>query len=119
MTKIKREEAKISVLTRNDHRKKSSFKINLKVLNRLVFVSILVFGVYYIIGANALTVKGFELMDLKKYAREINNENTNLEAKITALDSYNGLEEKIEKLDMVSVTKMDYIESKVDVVAKK
>lgn len=119
MTKIKREETKISVLTRNSHKKSSSLRINLKVFNKLVFALVLFFGVYYIIGANALTVKGFELMDLKKYAREIGNENSSLETKITAMDSYNDLDGKIKKLDMVSVTKMDYVENKADVVAKK
>lgn len=118
MTKIKREETKISVLTRNSH-KKSSLKINLKIFNGFVFASIVFLGVSYIMGANSLTVKGFELMDLKKNAREINNENGSLETRITALDSYNGLDEKIKDLGMVSVAKVDYIENKADVVAKK
>ena len=120
MTKIKKEETKISVLTRNNNYKKTtSLRINLKVLNGLVFALILVSGAYHIIGANALTVKGFELMDLKKYVREISSENNSLETKITAMDSYNDLGDKIKKMNMVSVTKMNYIENKADIVAKK
>lgn len=97
----------------------SKFKLNLRIFNNFLFILIVVLFVYYIVGVNDLTVKGFKLQELKKTQKEMEDGNNNLELKIMSLQSHNNLSEKIKKLDMVAVGKIDYISNASGYVAKK
>lgn len=118
MTQIKKEETKISVITNNGVKQKK-IRINLKTANKIIFSLALVIGIFYVAGVNDLTAKGFKLRDMKIKTREMNNDNQSLEAKITDLSSYNGLEERVKILGMVSVDSINYIEANEGVVAMK
>ncbi len=102
-----------------DKSKFQKFKINIRVFNKVLFAIIIALSVYYIAGSNDLTVKGFKLQELKKRSKELRNQNSNLELEIMALGAYNNLGEKISKLNMVAVGKVEYISATDALVAKK
>lgn len=94
-------------------------RINIKMFNKALFAVIIALFVYYIAGTNDLTVKGFKLQELKKMSKELGEQNNNLELQAMALGAYNNLGEKISKLDMVAVGKVEYISAADALVAKK
>lgn len=102
-----------------DKPKIKKFKLNLKIFNNFLFILIIALFVYYIAGANGLTVKGFKLQELKKMSKELRGQNNNLELEAMALGAYNNLGEKISKLNMVAVGKVEYISITDALVAKK
>jgi len=91
--------------------------INLNIFNKLLML-LMVFGaVYYVIGVNDLVVKGFELQALKKSYSSLENQNRDYNTYATSLKSYNNLEQRIQRLDMVQADKIDYLKSKKGSVA--
>lgn len=115
---IQTEETKISVITKSKLNKRG-FRINLRVLNKTLFVMIIMAGFLYIAGANELTVMGFKIREMKKQVTVINNENQDLETKITSISSYSDLGEKVKKLGMIKAERMKYVDSQETFVAKK
>lgn len=93
--------------------------LNLKNLNRLLLLIIIVGGIYYLIGINDLTVKGFKLYELKSRVNKLALENKDMELKITSLKSYNNLSERAKNISMVAVGDIDYITVIDEIVAKK
>lgn len=98
---------------------KERFKINLRIANNFLILLIIVLGVYYVAGANDITVKGFKLQELKVSMMETEDENNKLELKIMSLGSYNNLSERINELEMVAVGQVEYLSSAGSIVAKK
>lgn len=90
-----------------------------KMFNRFIMVMILISGIYFVISANDLSIKGFVLQELKLELADINKENKNINLKIMELESYDNISKKAKDLRMVKVEKMDYILVNPDVVAKK
>jgi len=118
MTQIQKEETKITVITTNEVKQKR-IRISLRAVNKAFFSVIIALVLTYIGVANDITVKGFELKDMKKTINEIEDNNRRLEAQITTVNSYCRLEEKIKTLGMVNVGKVNYISSLEGMVAKK
>lgn len=75
----------------------------LKVLNIFLLCVIVGAGVYYLTIINDLTVKGFQLMNLRKNSNNIINENKNIQLKLMSLKSYNNLSKRVKDLSMISV----------------
>lgn len=100
-------------------KKNKKKRFNIKMFNKMLFALIIVLGVYHIAGINDLTVKGFELQELKLKAMEINNSNNNLELRIMSLGSYNNLSKRIASLNMVPAEKVEYISAASSFVAKR
>ncbi len=99
--------------------RKKKFRINLNMLNKIIFSLIIVFGVYYVAGINDLTVKGFKLQELRVDLKEVEYDNDSLELKIMSTESSSALGERINGLDMVAVGNIEYISSAGSVVAIK
>jgi len=93
--------------------------LNLKIINLAILFIIIVSGVYYLIGTNDLTVKGFSQEKLREKNRQLAKENENLELSITLLSSYNNINSRIKNLKMVAVNNVDYLEVGVNVVARR
>jgi lipoate-protein ligase A len=93
--------------------------LNLKRFNQIIFVLIIVLGVYYVAGMNDLTVKGFKLQELKIGAGEATTEGAGLEQKIMSLKSNGDLNKRVGELNMVAVGNVEYISAISSVVAKK
>lgn len=94
-------------------------KINLMTVNKILFTLIIVAGVYYIAGINDLTVKGFKLQELKKEAIKLKDSNNILETEAMSLGSNGNLSERIKKLNMVAVGKVEYLSQTDSFVAMK
>lgn len=88
-------------------------------INKFLFVLTAALGIYYVATMNDLSVKGFRLQEIKKEAKELVDDNKNLELKLIALISFNNLNERIKSLGMTAAGKISYIESGAPVVAKK
>lgn len=76
-------------------------------------------GIYFVIIANDLSIKGFVLQELKIEVAEINKENKNIKLKIMELESYDNITKRADDLKMVKVEKIDYILLGSEAVAKK
>jgi hypothetical protein len=83
--------------------------ISLKSVNKGLLFLLFVCGIYYITTVNDLVVKGFVLQDLKVRAGVLNEDNHALNTRAVALKSCNDVSKRIEKLDMVTADKIDYI----------
>ncbi len=95
-------------------------KINLKTLNKVIYSLIIICGVYYLTGANDLSIKGFELQKLKRELSNTAAENKDMETRITYLDSYSSnLGQKIKALGMVAAGKADYLTAGSGAVARR
>ncbi|OIO06594.1 hypothetical protein CO115_03335 [Candidatus Falkowbacteria bacterium CG_4_9_14_3_um_filter_36_9] len=94
-------------------------KFNIKIFNNILLILIILLGVYYIIGINDLSIKGFQLLETKKIMNELNDENSDLEATTMSLQSYNNLNSRVKDLSMIPAGNIDYLSSKNDIVAKK
>ena len=116
MTQEMREE--MSLLDKVETNKKR-LKLDLKKFNSLLFISIIVFGVCYLLTMNDLSVKGFQLQELKKEAKDLNDDNKNLELETMNLASYGNLSERIAALRIVKAGKANFIESGSPAVPKK
>ncbi len=96
-----------------------SKQLNLKLVN--LFLGSIVFLVsgYYLVNINDLTVKGFALRELKSEATILTSENLDKETKIMNLQSYGNLNEKVKKLNMVAVSKVEYLTINQAALARK
>jgi len=93
--------------------------LNLKNLNKFLFV-FLAFGlIYYLTGVNDLTIKGFFMQELKNDVSRLDDENKITELKIMGLKSYNNLSQRAKDLKMVAVEDVNYITVTDDSVARK
>lgn len=93
--------------------------ITLKTFNKIILFFIIVAGVYYFTGINDLTVKGFKLQESKKKINSLNEENRVIAQRITELESYSSLSERVKTLSMVAVDNVEYITADSGIVAKK
>ena len=73
----------------------------------------------YLQGINAAVVKGFVLEDAKKQLTELSNENSQVQSKKIALESYSDIEQKLNDLHMVPVDKIEYVVVNDGAIAKK
>ena len=88
-------------------------------LSILLLIACFVSGIFYLVGMNNLTVKGFELKDLKNRVSVLAEENQDLQAKALHLQSYTALSPRLNDLEMVAVENILYLNPQAVVVAKK
>ena len=93
--------------------------LNLKIINLAILFIIIVSGVYYLIGTNDLTIKGFSQEKLREKNRQLAKENENLELSVASLSSYNNINIRIKNLKMVVANNVDYLEVGANVVARR
>lgn len=96
--------------------KRSNF---FKIVNPLLVCFIFITGVYYLASINDLSVKSFNLRDLRSESQELVRANREIESEMMRLESYGGLSARLESLEMVAVEEVEYLVVKNNVVAKK
>jgi len=106
-------------MTQTKNKKNKKRTINLAAFNKILYILIIIFGVYYLIGVNDLSVKGFRLQESKNKINQLINENNKLELKTMSLQSYNNLSQKVKELNMVAVNEIDYLSGAAVIVVKK
>ena len=100
---------KTKIKTQNLINQTKNKKFGLKIFNRILFLLIIVSGVYYLTCINDLSVKSFRMQELKDQINYLDNKHSEFEAKIMFLNSYNNLSQKVETLNMVAIGEIDYI----------
>ena len=101
---------------------KSVFKkniFNLKNVNKVLLLAIIVIGVYYIAGTNDLTIKGFALSDLKSQKNKLVEANNKLELNALTLSAYSNIKEKVSSLNMVAAGEVSYLTAGAEEKKKK
>ncbi|RMD59746.1 hypothetical protein D6821_00490 [Candidatus Parcubacteria bacterium] len=93
--------------------------INFRALNFVLLLILIGGGIYYIIGINELSVRGFIVNQLNQEVKALEEKHNQLEERVTELKSYVKLEERIKATQMVKVDKIEYLDSEAGAVAYK
>lgn len=94
-------------------------KINLRIINRILVLSLAVSFVWYLASVNSLAVKSFVIKDLKASVSEVVSANKDFEAQVTALSSYQYLNQKVSALKFVPAGEVKYLTANNQLLAKK
>lgn len=103
-------------------KKYNNFKnkyLNIKMFNRLIIVTIIFLGVWYVASINDLSIKGYLLKDLKDKKSEVGLIKHSLELKIMDLSSLGNLDQRVKNLKLVAAGAIDYVSAQASMVAKK
>jgi cell division protein FtsL len=100
-------------------RKQKKCFFSLKIINISLFILLLIFSISYIAVANNITVKGFELRDLRTKVTYLNEENQSLETNLMTMKAYGNIYDQVKDLNMVAIEDIDYIKLLDSSVAKK
>jgi len=82
----------------------------LALLSVLIVFSIICLGFFYIIQTNSLVGHSYRIREQKRYFKELEAKNHNLEIEIARLQSPVNLEEMIQSLGLVDVGEVIYLE---------
>jgi hypothetical protein len=84
--------------------------LNLNLALRLFLVGLVCFGVFaYVLTVNNGSVKGFEISKLESQISELSRQNQEFSDKMETTKALSNLEEKAKNLEMVSVSKIEYL----------
>lgn len=75
------------------------------------------FGSLYVVQINTLAAKGFHLNELEYTAAELHDTNDSLRLEIADLRSTKVVKQKLEKMELVSVSRVEYISPSASEVA--
>ncbi len=100
-------------------KKKNLSFFTLKKINIGLFLFLFVVSFAYILLVNNITVKGFELRDLRAQINDLNEENRSLETNLMSMKAYGNIYSQVEDLNMVAIADFDYINLSDFSVAKK
>ena len=84
-------------------------RLNLKHFNIGLLVAMAAMLLFYLVNINDLTVQGFVLHDLKVQAASLADANAENETAVNAVQSYDSLSARVQKLSMVAVGDVDYL----------
>lgn len=79
---------------------------------------IVLFGILYIIQTNSVATKGYTIQQHKSELAELQTKNKNLELQLSKIQSLDFLEAKIEVLNMIKVSQIDYMSAVSEVAAR-
>ena len=99
--------------------KTKNVSLNIKTFNKILALIIVVLGIYYVAGINDLSIKGFQLTDLKKKKNKLTELNNKLELAAMNLSSYANISSRANSLKMVAVGEISYVEAGAEAVVKK
>ncbi len=79
--------------------------------NRLIFLCLFVFigCIMYLWQINGLATKSYQIKDLEGKLSELKDENKKLQVEITELRSITRLNERVKKLNMQEVSRLEYL----------
>jgi cell division protein FtsL len=95
------------------------FAVNWSLVNKGCGATIIILIIVYIVSINDLSIKSFTLQAAKNEIADLQKENDRLNLAVMNLDSYDNINRRAKELKMVKVDKIEYIEIKDGVVAKK
>lgn len=78
-------------------------------INKLLFLTLIVFGVLYLIQINFLATRGYVIKDLEKKIVSVKKENSALNMKILEAQGLGSLQAKMNNLGLVRSERISYI----------
>lgn len=94
-------------------------QLNLRFVNLVLGVALLILGGYYLVSINDLSVKGFAIRELKSESTRLVSENVDREAEVMQLQAYGKLSSQVSKLNMVAVGEVEYLVVNDNALARK
>lgn len=85
------------------------FKIGSISIRMVIFGLIILVGFVYLIQINRVSTGGFEIKELKERTEQLRKENKKLELEAFQLRSLKTVKEASEELDLVGVSRVDYV----------
>ncbi|PIY97261.1 MAG: hypothetical protein COY66_00480 [Candidatus Kerfeldbacteria bacterium CG_4_10_14_0_8_um_filter_42_10] len=85
------------------------FKVGAISIRIVIFGLIIMVGLVYLIQTNQVSTGGFEIKELNKKVEQLQKDNKKLELETTKLQSLKTIKAATENMDLVSVSKIDYI----------
>jgi len=95
----------------------AKFKINKLKLGITLFILIIASGFAYLGLINNVAARGFEIKDLEKKSEALQIESKKLELKAAELQSIKEITQAKDSLDLVEISKIEYIEATQPTVA--
>jgi len=80
-----------------------------EILNGVILAMIVVVGVSYLVEVNRATTKGYKIRDLERQIQGLEESAQKVEMEIAELQSLDSIEERVEKLGMVPVDRIEYV----------
>lgn len=91
---------------------------NRRVVIFLLTLLIILFSILYIVQANNVATGGYKIQKYKKELTGLQSKSKNLELKLSEVRSLEFLKTKLESLDMVKLSKVEYLSPITQVAAK-
>lgn len=90
-----------------------------KAVNLCLVVLVLASGMYFLKSIDDLMMKSVELDQLKSDLKTVQTENKEMEEQKHHLESYENISSRLNDLQMVKVSNIDYVKVNEDSLAKK
>jgi len=91
----------------------------LGILNKFLFIVIIINGIYFVASVNDLSIKGFVLRELRLKSEELQNNNKLVTNKVTELESYENIQKRALGMNLVKAGTIEYITVISEAVARK
>jgi len=85
------------------------FKVGAISIRIVIFGLIIMVGLVYLIQTNQVSTGGFEIKELNKKVEELQKESKKLELEAAKLQSLKTIKAATEEMNLVSVSKVDYL----------
>ncbi len=86
-----------------------NYQLSSKNLVIVFFILISVVGLLYLVQINALATKGYKIKELEERVSDLRDKNKGLELQITELRSSERISREVENLEMVAVSRVEYL----------
>lgn len=103
----------------NSDKGKKMFDGRANIFKNLLIIAVIAVSISYLLCINDLSIKGFEIKDLKKQVQKITDDNQQMEIKIADLKSLDSVYDRAQDLRMVKVDKIEYLTTTETTVAMK
>ncbi|MFH1129551.1 MAG: hypothetical protein V1686_02340 [Patescibacteria group bacterium] len=96
------------------HRSVYGAEVNQRIKARkctacVLILFVFVFGFLYVFATNSIAAKGYKIRSLSKQLGELESINKDLQVEISSLNSVNILEAKVGQLEMIRVSRTEYV----------
>lgn len=105
--------------TKRRHNSSRYLSGKVRTFNIIIFSSLIILFLAYLVQINSLATKGYVISGLEKQLLTLEKENAYLQSKILSLQTTERLSEKLNDLGMVATSRVEYLEVKQPVVAFK
>ncbi len=96
---------------------KDKIKCSPLALNILFIVVIVLLGTAYLVQINQTATSGFAMKDMNKQINELKEQHQKLELQVADLQSLQNIQDATERLQLVSHTKLEYVQPTDGMVA--